>query len=370
MSFGLLKHFKDHKKSFAENIRKSYSQHVIIGQDLAAVLKLMEIKHSHPTETVKLISSRPLTKQFLVESYESSVSLLRSQAAVEGIYRKYHNAKLYPHNKEASFYKDGKFHEFSGRAKSMELLPGEAYFMQKGYKVSVASLFQESDWENLDEVLSECVEVHIFQTIEKVTSAELIEKKEWLLTFKDFTEVDCENLYVSLPPKKFLNYLVHKEAVTPELIDVCSSSHVQGGLAVSWVLNKEIFTEDRTLFIPQSMTHEWGHFIVEFDSYNHTDKTQCCHVLFLIHEEEPQTEDLGSKIRLMKRVLDRVFPDLEKSIVNEYIRFDEEMLISDVKYSAMEQVGFDYPTLKFLGQMSPLVPQQSDEKFLARVLLN
>jgi hypothetical protein len=72
----------------------------------------------------------------------------------------------------------------------------------------------------------------------------------------------------------------------------------------------------------------------------------------------------------MKRVLDRVFPDIEQHIKKEYIRFDEEMFISDVKDESQEQLSFDYPTLKFLGQTSPMVGAMSQEKFLSRVLLN
>ena len=90
----------------------------------------------------------------------------------------------------------------------------------------------------------------------------------------------------------------------------------------------------------------------------------------MIHEEEPQTEDLAQKIKLMKRVLDRVYPDLEKHIKKEYIRFDEEMFISEVKDSSLEQLSFDYPSLKFLGQTSPMSGIHAAEKFLSRILLN
>jgi hypothetical protein len=180
----------------------------------------------------------------------------------------------------------------------------------------------------------------------------------------------AENIYLGRSPKKFLQLLSNKESLTADLIDFCSSVKVQAALSVTWVLDKEIYPEERTLFIPQSMTHEWGHFIVEFEPYHHQSKTQLCHVLFLIHEEEPQTEDLGSKIKLMKRVIDRVFPDVEKHITKEFLRFDEEMLMSDVKESALEQLGFDYPHLKFLGQVSPVEASYSNEKYLSRTLLS
>ena len=370
MSFGLLKHFKEAKNVGAEAMASKHYRHIILGQDLGAILRLMEIRRNAPEESVRLISTRPINRQALIENYDFGVSQLRSAAAVENIYKKYHNARILPQTGEATFYKDGKFHDFSGRAKSMELLPGEEFFTQKGYKLDPSSLFTEAEWENLDAVLRDHSEIRIFESIDKTTPSDLVDKKEWNLTFKDFSSATCETLYVSMSPKKFLNHLQNKDKITAELIDVCSSVKIQGAISVTWKLDKEIFPEDKTLFIPQSMTHDWGHFIVEFETFNFQKKEQLCHVLFLIHEEEPQTEDLGSKIRLMKRVLDRVFSDIEKHIKQEYIRFDEEMFISDVKDSAIEQLSFDYPTLQFLGQASPMTGELFQEKFLARTLLN
>lgn len=370
MSFGLLKHFKDTKSGNVPVIANKHYRHIIVGQDLGAVLKLTELKKNFPDESIRLITSRPLNRQTLVENYDFGVSQLRSPAAVESIYRKFHSAKILPQTKEASFYKDGKFHDFGGRAKSMELLSGEEFFTHKGYKLTLSSLFTEAEWENLDQLLNESQEIRIFEGIEKTTPADLVEKAEWKLSFKDYATLTCENLYVSTSPKKFLGYVQHKEKLTPELIDVCTSVNVQAAISLTWSLDKEVFAEERTLLIPQSMTHEWGHFVVEFESYNYQKKEQLCHVLFLIHEEEPQSEDLAAKIKLMKRVLDRVFPDIEKHIKKEYIRFDEEMFISDVKDSSIEQLSFDYPTLRFLGQTAPVGADFSGEKFLSRTLLS
>jgi len=369
MSFGLLKHFKDLKKEGHESRQITFATHLILGHDLGAVLRLLEVRRKFPDQSVKLISVRPVTREALVVNAELGVTLLRSASAVEGIYKKHFNAQILPQNSHPCFYKDGKFHDFGGRAKSMDILDGESFFTHNGYKLRLESLFSPEEWETLDETLRECQEVRIPESIEKTDPTDLVEKAEWLLTFKDFSKIKCENLYVSMSPKKFIGLVSNKESVTPELIDLCTSAHVQAAISVSWILNKEVHASEGTLFIPQSMTHEWGHFIVEFEPFNYSTKSQVCHVLFLIHEEEPQSEDLATKIKLMKRVLDRVFPDIEKHITKEFIRFDEEMLISEVKDSALEQVGFDYPSLKFSGQMSPVAQTYSQEKFISRSLL-
>lgn len=371
MSFGLLKHFKDRKTVGTTQVMATkHFKHVILGTDLGAILKLVEIKKSHPEDSVRLVSPRLLNRQMLIENYEFGVSQLRSETAVHEIYKKHFNAKISPQNKEALFYKDGKFHEFGSRAKPMELLPGEEFFIQKGYRVSLESLFSEEDWTNLDQIISDSLEIRILDSIEKSSPTDLVEKTEWKIDFKDFSTINCEYLYLSHSPQKFLHHLANKDNMSPELIDVCSTAKIQSGLSVTWMLNREVYADEQTLFIPQSMTHEWGHFIVEFEPYNHATKQQVCHVLFLIHEEEPQTEDLGAKLRLMKRVLDRVFTDFDKSICKEYIRLDDEMFVSDIKEASLEQVGFDYPTLKFTGSLSPLAPGLQGEKFLARTLLS
>jgi hypothetical protein len=370
MSFGLLKHFKDLKKGEGISATPIHYHHIVLGHDLGSVLKLMEIKRKHPEDKVRMISTRPLNRQALIENHEYGPSLLRSPKAVENIYKHFYDAKILPLNKGPVFYKDGKFHDFAGRAKSMDLLSGEEFFVSPGYRIEISSLFSPEDWASLDEVLKEYQEVRIFESIEKCEPTDLVDRGHWLLTFKDFARMTCEELYVDLSPKRFFNMLTNKSELTPELVDLCSSVKIQAGITVTWVLDEEIWNDERTLFIPQSMTHEWGHFIVEFGPYIYNTKTQLCHVLFLIHEEEPQTEDMVSKIKLMKRVLDRVFPDIEKHITKEFIRFDEEMFVSDIKEGPLEQVGFDYPHLKFLGQASAVPLELAGEKFLSRTLLS
>jgi hypothetical protein len=367
MSFGLLKHFKDQKKGFQEQKEVSYVAHVILGSDLSSILKLLELRKNHNPEAIKLISNRLINKKLLIESYQYGVSQIRSEEAVTEIYKTHFNAKILPQKNSAQFYKDGKFHDFGGRAKSMDLLDGEAYFQAKGYHLEISSLFSEEDWANLDQIIGQHLDIRIVEGIEKTEAKDLVEKDEWLLTFKDYKKITCENLYTSLSPKKFIHFIKNKEKMTPELIDFCTSTKIQGALSLTWQMKKEFTQESRTFFIPQSMTHEWGHFIVEFEN---TNEGHLCHGLFLLHEEEPQSEDLASKIKLMKRVLDRVFTDFENNIYKEYIRFDDEMFISDVKDNLIEQLGFDYPTLKFLGQAAPVKGQFSQEKFLTRVLLS
>lgn len=352
MSFNL-RAFKDLKKDQKQSSSRRHYRHLILGHDLKAVLLLVELKEKFPDETVHLLTPRSITKKSIIENYENGVSNLRDEAAVTEIYKNYFDFKCFKQPNDPLFYKDGKFHEFAGRAKPMELRTGEALFKEKGYRFEVSSLFKLQVWEKLDEILSESQEIRVIDIIQKTNPDDLVNINEWLLNTKDYNELTAENLYVTLAPNKFLNLIFDKSSLTTELMDYLSSVKVLQGIQVTWDLGKEIYPDERTLFIPQSMTHEWGHFIVDFEAFNHATKTQKMHVMFLIHEEEPQAEDLAGKIRLMKRVLDRVFSDFEKSIKKEFILYSEEMVQSNQKDNLYEQILFDYPTLKLYGEGGP-----------------
>jgi len=362
MSFGLIKRFKDLRKTPEDGVKKTFSRHVIIGHDLGAILKLVELRKDNPAKHVRLISNKPLSQKSIWEDYQNSVSLIRSETGVEAIYKKFYNAKILPQTNTPVFYKDGKFHDFNGRAKSMELLKNEMFFTNKGYEYFVESFFSPEDWEGLDELLKTSHDMKIFESITKTEPSDLVEKEEWSLTFKDFTELGAENLYVSISPNKFLNLISNKNDLEAELIDFCSSTESIAALNVSFELSKDFGQPSQTLLLPQSMTHEWGHFIVEFHEKR-------CNVLFLIHDEEPQAEDLGSKIKLLKRVMERVFPEFEKSIKGETIRFDSEMFIQGVRNERLLEVIKKYPSLEFLGQSKLVDVSLSSEQYLTRTLI-
>ena len=370
MSFGLIKRFKDLKKTPESGVKKTFSQHVIVGSGVGALLKLVELRKNHSAEQVRLISNKPLSRKNLEEEFRQSVSLIRSLTSVEGLYRKHYNAKLLPFKNDSVFYKDGKFHDFNGRAKSMELQGNELFFTHKGYEYEIESFFDAVDWENLDELIRTSQERKIFESITKLEApTDLVDKEEWNLSFKDFSEIGCEFLHVEMAPHKFLNLISNKNDLDASLIDFCSSTESLSAMNVSFELNKDFGMASQTIFVPQSMTHEWGHFIVEFRDFQNTSKTATCNVMFLVNEEEPQAEDLGAKIKLMKRVLDRVFPDFEKSIKSEAIRFDDDMFINGAKNESLLEVVTRYPTLEFIGQSKLVEETMSDEKYLTRTLL-
>ena len=94
MSFGLLKQFKDQKKSLHTQNEAKFVAHVVLGSDLGSVLKLIELHKAHPSESIRLITPRIVNKKLLIENYQYGVSQMRSQEAVSEIYKHFYDAKV------------------------------------------------------------------------------------------------------------------------------------------------------------------------------------------------------------------------------------------------------------------------------------
>src|SRR5690606_34548477 len=143
--------------------------------------KVFALRKTENLDSIKIISNRVLNKKTLVENYNLGVCLLRSENAVTEIYKNHFNAKILPQKGEPIFYKDGKFHEFNSRAKPMQILNEESFFLSKGFRVDISSLFSPEDWENFDSIISSHLDIRILESVEKSEVKDLVEKSEWSL---------------------------------------------------------------------------------------------------------------------------------------------------------------------------------------------
>ena len=98
--------------------------------------------------------------------------------------------------------------------------------------------------------------------------------------------------------------------------------------------------------------HEWGHFICDFNDFDEVSGRQEFSCLMFVNEDEVNEEELAKKIRLMKRVVDRVFTGFTKSNYNESIHYNQEMYINKCDDSLYESLS-TLP-IKFIGQGAPM----------------
>lgn len=365
MSFGI-KNFKRQKDDSKASAQKQHISTVIMGEDLAAVLKLVQLKQAMGPESLRLITPRFLTKQILIDHYTGQVSTLRDNQKTLEIMAKFPHAKSHRFDQEPQFAKEGQFHKFGSRAKPMEIRQNEDYFMAPRQEIELSSLFSPNDWSELDEILKTYQSVRIVEKIEKQNPTDLANRDEWWLLFKDLGEVTCTELWLSLPARTVLKASSQGQTLPTEAAAWYASIKHQAGIALSFDLKKELHPEPRTLFVPQSMTHEWGHFIVDVQPYSEEKKCYPVNALILMHEDEPTSELMADKIKLLKRVFERVFNDFEKNVTKEHIIVSEDYLEWSSEPQLAEAVLIGVPSLHVIGATAAAT---LTERFNTRSLL-
>ena len=365
MSFGI-KSFKKNKQDLIAGDKRHIS-HVILGQDIAAVLKLVQLKAEHGPENLRLITPRFLTREVLADQYRCSPSTLRSNPHTLQVLEKFPHARSLRFESESLFYKDGSWHKFNSRAKPMELKSFEESFQPPRQEISLESLFSPEDWDQLDETLKAYQSVRVLEKLEKQVPTDLANVDEWWMLFHDLGEVTATHLYTSLSARELLKRSGQGQTLPTEMSAWLSSVEKKAAIAIRFECNKQLHEETQTLFVPQSMTHEWGHFIVDVHPFDAQTKSHPLTALILLHDEEPTSEIMADKIKLLKRVFERVFPRFQESILSEYIFVTEDFfeVLSDAKLA--EELTVAVPRLTVLGQYST---QNLEHKFLSRALLS
>jgi hypothetical protein len=346
LSFGI-KSLKSHQHS-NEQISKKYFKTLLIGDDLAMILALMKLKHESLEGELKLITTRLITKKDLIDRYQSSVSLLRSVEDLKKILEFYPNFKTFTINQPTQFYKDGKWHEFSGRAKPVDLKEYEQLFLNHSLSIELEGLFSSEDWINFDQILEKYCEVRVIESCEKINATDLAEPQEWRVVFKDFSQIECQTLMTSVHPQKLLKISKQGQSLPDSITKFLSSLDSKVTISINWKLKSHVMSEG-TYLIPQSMTHDWGHFIFEQKHFNSHENLWEASLLIIWQEEEFSAEDVAQKIKLSKRVLDRVFHDFEKNIHTEQISVIENGLMGGATIDLSEEITNKVPTFKYLG---------------------
>lgn len=227
------------------------------------------------------------------------------------------------------FYKDGAFRPFGGRMKSETLKPSEVFYTKP---------------KSLDD--EQRVEVQC----EHVMSGTVKEIKRWeggrfCVELTNGTELICEKLVTTLSPSLFLSLYKNKSELGDGFMEFCEKTKRSTALLVRFILKRPMSDKKETFFIPLSLTHEWGHFIGEF-------KERSLEVIHFIDEDQTSEEDVARIIRLLKRSLEKIFPEFTKSIKEEFIAIEKEFGPAVVDDELYAKSSLDH--LEFLGETAPL----------------
>jgi len=347
------------------NTKRSFFKHVVYGENFEAVLTFLKLNKAYPNE-VKFITPNPYFYTEVMQQIHCSLNPIRSEEVAKTIMGLNPALEIFKSNDDVYFYKDTKFHKFGGRAKSHDLKPTETFYTNAYYNFKPEALIPSE--EELDALLKEHQLNKIIAEIIVTEPTDLVEKVNFKLATGEHEYIECEYLYFCESPKKFFNLVKDKSKLSDTLQEYIAPLDAYSGICVYFECDREVFEAASTMIIPQSMTHDWGSFMLEFEAYDPAAKSQKFKAFSFVSEDDVQEEDLAKKIRLMTKVIERVLPEFAKAQVKQTIKYNTEFLIEGVKDEYAAKIK-DLP-VKFISNAAPIEKENASEyQYFSRSLV-
>lgn len=351
--FGL-RAFKKLKEDSRKQDKRQYIPHIVCGDNEYAVLTYLELRRRFGEEKVRLACRNPVDKQDVINQWKCSLYTVRNENAAAALRDVNARLEIVPGASKVQFYKDGKFHEIDGRARPQKFLEDEEYFKDSCFLMNKENLFSTEDWNDLDEILRRGQINKYIGAVTRTEPKDLVEKTNFVLSTGEHENLECEKLYWCDSPKTFYKLLENKEEVSDAVTAFCAGVEERVGVTVHFDVQGKIRDEAGTVLLPQSATHEWGYFVLDFDAYDPEKNRQTFASMMFVDLDEVNEEELAKKIRLMKRVIGRVFPEFEKTKYSEHYHYNEQALIKNFLDDSFFQNNAEQDILKFVGIGAPV----------------
>lgn len=350
MSFGLSK-LKKHVERRTERV---YARHLVVGEDAYALAMYQKLVQAHGQEEVALLGR-------VVENAEDyrpkGPNSFRGRDNLQLLKTIFPEASLSLDERPSLFLKEGTWREFGGRAKPEKLLFGEVYYT--GPRILGAeNLTPQLGEEDLKKMGDNAHQV-LLSGLEKVTPEDLVENVHWRITGVDGVHYECEQMYWAHSPAYFLELYTDKAQLSDKLIELCESTQSPAQLKVSLFFERPITELSETLFIPQSYTHQWGHFIGEFKK-DEGGSGQWAEFTCFIDKQASNEEEISKKFRLLKKNIEKIAPDMSSTKAQEYLVLSPEapcLKIDDAGFLACEN---ELEKCFFVSVNAPLAPWVSE----------
>ena len=365
MGFGL-RNLKKKQDSETKITKTTYIKNLVVGENTAAFLLLNKLHKSE--SSTKILTNKVLTIDSVLEDWKTSLELIRGQEAREMFVLEFPDYVLGDERAKSVFYKDASFKEFGGRTKPYELMQGEELFIDSAQAFSKKDLFNDESLASLEKLFIENQEHKVIVEIEHTDSTDLAEPVNYKLYLSDYELIECENLYWSRSPKDFLKLSKDKDHYSNTFHEVVSKICHKSALKIRLNFKKPISDQQMTVFLPQSITHEWGHFLCEFSQG--LSSGQSLNVLCYVDEDDTASEELAKKIKMIKRVVERVFPDAKNNVSDEYIVFSKDALALEIDDELFNSDDQKLENLFFIGESAPIETIFSKANLLLRSLLS
>lgn len=356
MSYSVLRTLK---KEDDKKIEKKFVRHVVVGDDLFAVAHALKILEANPEGGVALIVEKKFETQNL---FPKGISTLRGEANIAFIKETYPEAVITEYDRVARFIKEGKFKKFGGRSKPETLLWGENFYVSPRIDIDFEKIFSFLS----DSDLYSKIPTHEekIKDIAKVESSDLVQDAKWAVECASGTIYECQHLYYSNGPASFLNLVKNKSQLTSEFIEWCESTQTPATLHHHWTFSKPVTDRTDTIFLPFSYTHEWGHALVEFVATK--DGGQCARMTCFVEPDQTSEEDLSKKIRLYKRNLEKICPEVIKFATDEFLALYPSAVNEKNDDQGFQNCKDNAPNLHFVGMQGALSDNSSETSHFAR----
>jgi hypothetical protein len=358
--FGIrsLKKQESHESKIAQT---NYIKHLIIGDDLSSFM--LALKLYRLEQPFQIILENDVTLEMLKGKWAATFPTLRDELVYQELIQAHPALQNEQHWHSSEFYKDSKFHQFSGRVKHFEMKSSEPGFMQASKRIDYLALFTADDDNQLSAILKNNCAKKIMVEINKTTPLDLVEPNNYEVEFTDYSKIKCEHLYFARNPKLFFKLLKNKDELHESIAQYTSKLEVQSAVVVHFPLKNKCEVPAGTLFLPQSMTHEWGHFLCQF-----SDKS-ALGLSFLNEDDLSSEEELAKKIRLMRRVIERVVENFKSAEGAESIYFFEDFSYQNIDDELTKTMQDNDYHLHFIGAAAPLDSALKNAQYTERSLL-
>lgn len=358
MSYSVLRTLK---KEDDKKIERKFVRHLVVGEDLFAVAHTQKLLTKWLAEEVAILVEKKFDSRDILPK---GASTLRGEANCAALKELYPEAITTEYDRVSRFIKEGKFKKFGGRSKPETLLWGEKFYVDPRIDIDLESLFPFIADENLYSKLPALEER--LKGISRMTSTDLVNPAHWAVECASGTIYECEHLYFAKGPAEFLNLVSNKASLSSAFIEWCEATQTPATLNHHWTFSKPVIDRTDTIFVPYSFTHEWGHAVVEFVARE--NGTQEARMTSFIEPEQTSEEELGKKIRLYKRNLERICPDVSKFAQDEYLALMPTSVNAKNDDSAFHAFMNQMEKLIFIGEQGASLVESSEVSHLMRGL--
>ena len=293
--------------------------HLIVGNDLFSLEAARIIKNKYPDDKTNLIFKGELTNDFLKAKGPCDI---RGEVNIAKFKELRPELLINTEFCESVYYKDLKLKAFSGRGKSEKLLTGESYYTDPRVQLDHEKIFslldQKDEMDSLKNILRRV-------SIQKI----IREDKRWDIYCLNGEIYQTTHLYWGEGPSDLLTLLENKNILTDQFIEFSEQTMSPCSLNIRIEFDEKVTDIKETIFVPLSYTHEWGHFIGEFEVAL-DDGPQSAQFVHFLDKENSSEENISKKMRIFKKNLEKIIPKIKKMHFREFISLVEKSHIKEI----------------------------------------